>query len=120
MPYLIIENDGFVEVQVSGETSVQEILEVIRTLREKDPRKNKSDLWIVAENSIVPISTFSAIAQTVGSLCHPNMTAKRTAIVVSNELHRAALDIYREEAQSLPFEIGSFTSRDEAVQWLKQ
>ena len=119
MAYRIHEGDGFVEVQISEETSVEELLGVIRELRDRDPRKEISDLWSLSEDSIIPIASFASIVASVAPLCPRDIVGRKTAVVASNELHRAVLDIYRAEAARLPFAIGVFTSREEAVHWLK-
>ena len=119
MPYKMQKIDGFVEVSVWGETSKWEMLEAVWELRLRDPCKKVSDLWIVSGECMVPFDEFPEIAETVQSLCTPGMIGSKSAIVASDELQRAQLELYRAEAAILPFEIRVFRSRDDAVRWLK-
>jgi hypothetical protein len=119
MSYKIQEIDGYVEVSVWGETSKWEVLEIIRELQRRDPCKKVSDLWIVSGECMVPFTELSEIADAVKSLCTPNMIGSKSAVVAANELQRMQLEMYRAEAAMLPFEIGVFKSREDAVQWLK-
>jgi hypothetical protein len=118
MAYQIEKKDGFFEVRISGETSKYEILEVIRELDRRDRGKKFPDLWLVAEESQVPLVHFSEIAQGIRSLLPRDAVGNKTAIVAAGEFHKAQLEMYRDEASILPFEIRVFRSRDEAVEWI--
>jgi hypothetical protein len=48
-----------------------------------------------------------------------DMMAKKSAIVVADYLQMAQARLYLEEAKSLPFEIGVYMTREEAIRWLK-
>ena len=119
MPYRIQERDGFSEIHVSGETSKWEVLKAIRQLRDRDPRKETSDLWVISNTSMVPFAEYSTIVEAVRSLCSSDMIGNKTAIVAADELQKAELDMFRSQAEALPFEMRVFISRDEAVEWLK-
>jgi len=121
MPYQIQIRDGIAEVTLSGETSVAEVLQAVGELRDRDPRKEGCDLWEISEECVVPIDAFPAIAGGIKSFCPNGMVGNKTAFVANSEFQKSVMDMYRSEArkQKLPFEIGVFTSRDEAVRWLK-
>jgi hypothetical protein len=118
MSYRIHTAVDFLEVELSGETSAGEVLGVIRELRLMDPRKEKSDLWMISPDSIVPVAAFTTIAESIARLCPADIVGKRTAVVVQSRFQKAMLDIYRSEAEFLPFEVGVFDSREQAVEWL--
>jgi hypothetical protein len=109
MPYRIEEVDSIFEVHVSNPTSRQELLQAIEELAGKDPRKERRDLWYFPKEAFVSLAEFSEIVRAVQSLCSPDMVGNKTALVVSGELQRA----------QLPFEIGVFTIREDALRWLK-
>jgi hypothetical protein len=118
MPFRMNENGGLVEVHAWGEVSAAEVCMVLRELCQRDPHKEKCDIWYVADASVIPIAAYAAIVAELKSLCGPETGASRSAIVVSNELQRAAMEIFRAEAVSLPWQVGVFRSRDEALAWL--
>jgi hypothetical protein len=47
------------------------------------------------------------------------MVGNKTALLVSGDLQRVAANMYRSDAADLPFEIEVFTSREDALRWLK-
>jgi predicted Fe-S protein YdhL (DUF1289 family) len=119
MPFRVSENDGLVEVHAWGDVSMAEVCMVLRELRQRDPHKERSDIWYISDASVIPIAAYAAIVEELKSMCGPETGASRSAIVVSNELQRAAMEIYKAEAVGLPWQIGVFRSRDEAVAWLR-
>ena len=119
MPYLIEEVDSIFEVHVSNPTSQREILQAIEELAAKDPRKERCDLWCFSDEAIVSLEEYPKIAQAIKSLCPPDMVGNKTALVVSSDLQRVAANMYRSDAADLPFEIEVFTSREDALRWLK-
>ena len=118
MAYQIENMAGFVEVRVSGETSKGEILAAIGDLHLNDREKAVPDLWIVAQESQVAFIYFSEIAQTVQRLLPRGTVRSRSALVAAGAFQHAQFELYRAEASFLPFEIGIFHSRDEAIEWL--
>ena len=118
MPYSIEEQDDFFEVALNGKSSAWEVLEIIHALRDRDPRKERCDLWVFASDYSVPISSFSHIAGDVENLCKEGFVGNKTAVVPGNLLQRAAMFLYKREAENLPFPIKVFSSRDDAVEWL--
>ncbi len=119
MPYTIQPLDDFVEIQITGQPSMWELLNVLRQLRERDPRKKKPDVWIISEDTVFPLEWHTQIANTLQRLCLPDMAVgAKSAIVVCNEFQRAQFEMYRQQAQSLPFEVGVFKSRANALKWL--
>ena len=119
MPYQIEERDGYVEVSVSGHTSEWEALSIIFQLRMRDPRKTVPDLWTLASESVIHLPAFPLIADAVARLCPPGFAGAKTALVAADGFQKALMETYRDEMRRLPFEMGVFESRDEAVQWLK-
>ena len=118
MAYQIEKKDVFFEVHISGETSKDEVLEVIRELDRKDPGKKYPDLWLIAEESQIPYVHFIEVVQGIQSLLPPGSVGNKTAIVAAGEFYKAQLEMYRSVASILPFEIRVFRSRDEAVKWI--
>jgi hypothetical protein len=118
MAYRIQESDGFVEVHVWGKTSKWELLDAVHRLRSRDPRKEIGDLWVIAEESMVPLDAFPEIVAAIARFCFSGIACARSAIVAGGPFHKTLLDFYGVEARVLPFEVGVFTSRDEAIAWL--
>ncbi len=118
MPYEIVEKEDLVEVRLSGETTRWELMEAIHHLHRRDPCKKTSDLWVVSADVVVPAAWHALLVSTTKNLCTPDMVGARTAILAADQLHKAQFDMYRTEAQRLPFEIKVFTSRKKAERWL--
>ena len=121
MSYKIRPADGIVEIDIWGQTNKWEVLEVLGQLRARDPGKKVCDLWVVAEDTTLPVDAFYSVAETVKKLCTVDMVQAgcRSAILAANEFHKALLSMYLHEARELPFTVGVFTSRDDAMAWLK-
>jgi hypothetical protein len=116
----IEERGDLVVVNVTGETSKWEVLDTVHRLHERDPRKDVSDLWILSSESVVPFDAFPELVEGIRRLCTDGRKFARSAIVASGQFQKALMDMYRSEAQSLPYEIGVFTSRAAAEKWLKE
>ena len=119
MPYRIEEVDSIFEVHVSNPTSKWEILQAVAELTRKDPRKEQCDLWCIPDEIFISFAEYQEIAGAIASLCPQDMVGNKTALLVSGTLQMAFAEMYRSEASHLPFEIGVFTSRDDALQWLE-
>ncbi len=119
MPYRIEEVDAVFEVHLSNPVSMLEILQAIDELAAKDPRKERCDLWYLSNQAFVALTEYPEIVRAIKSLCPPGMVGNKTALIVSSELQRAAANMYRSDAASLPFEITVFTSREDALRWLR-
>jgi hypothetical protein len=120
MPYCIKHHPVFVEVEVWGETSTEEVLTAVYQIHEQYPRKEQADLWSLSRETMLPLSVFPTIVKAIGGLCGDGHVYRRSAIVASDRFQKAMADMYRSEATALPFEIGVFTSRDDAVRWLSE
>jgi|GEM_PF-1116825 len=118
MSYQIEKMDGFFEVRVTGETSKDEVLEIIRELDRLDRGKKFPDLWIIDRESKIPLMHFGEIAQGIRDLFPRGAVGNKTAMVADGEFHKAQLEMYRADASILPFEIRVFESRAKAVKWL--
>ena len=119
MAYRIEKKDLIVEVNVWGQTSSREVLQIIKELQSKNPLRELPDLWIISELNGVFLDEFPDIVNMLSSLFLPNMVASKTALVATSELVRAQLELYRMDAARLPFETQVFNNREDAVQWLK-
>jgi hypothetical protein len=109
----------YVEVRVSGKTSAREILAVIKKMRDRDPHKEISDIWIFSEDSMVPLDEFPMMAESIQALCADDMVGCKSALVASGSFQRAALEFIHFEAHVLPYEVRVFTKREEAVKWIR-
>lgn len=120
MPYKIIDEDPVVEVHVTGDATTAEVLEALRKLQENDPRKERSDLWHFASESVLPYDVFPMIVESIKRACTRDMVGRPSAIVTSDKMLSATLDIYKQEAKAskVPFEIRVFTDRETALKWL--
>ena len=118
MPYRIEEVDSIFEVRLSNPTSQREILRAIGELAGKDQERTVRSL-VFSHGSPGEPEEFSEIVRVVKSLCPPDMVGNKTALLVSGELQRVAAHMYRSDAADLPFEIEVFTSREDALRWLK-
>ena len=119
MAYQIEKKDGFFEVNVSGETSKFEIIKILLELAFRNPEKKLPDLWAFSEASEVPFRQFSDIVQVIQHLLPRDAAGNKTAIVAADAIQGGILELFRAEASSLPYEIGVFRSRDEAIEWFK-
>ena len=119
MAFRIERTKDFIEVHLWGNGHESEILEILRKLREMAPRKEISDLWMISEEYVVPWDLFLPIVNEVKSFVSSDIIAKKSAIVVANHSQMAQAQLYLEEGQSLPFEMGAFMTREEALRWLK-
>lgn len=118
MAYKIEDRDGYTEVHVWGFVGAQDIIAILGELRLRDPAKERPDLWLIAPECQVPLSSYGKIAEATRSMLPAQVTTRRSALVASDAFHRAQLDMYRVEAAHLPFEIRVFATRDEAIPWL--
>jgi hypothetical protein len=112
--------EDFIEVHLWGEAHESEVVAILRKLHEMAPRKEISDLWLFAEEYVISWDTFSEIVKEVTQLLPHDMIASKSAIVVANHFQMAQASLYLEEAKRLPFEIGVFMTREEAIRWLKK
>jgi hypothetical protein len=119
MAHRIEKNEGLIEVHLSGEASLWEVLFVLRTLQQLAPRKEISDLWTISEEYVVPWNLFATIVRGIGRLIDHDTLPTKSAIVVSNQVQLMQAKFYQQEAKVLPYETGVFLSRHEAVKWLK-
>jgi hypothetical protein len=119
MPYRIEEKDDLLEVRIWGDLSKWDVLKIIFTLRQKAPRKEKSDLWLIGDDAIVPYDTFSFIISNASRMFPPKAACSKSAFVADSEFQRAQVELYCSAAKAFPFEIQIFTARADAVQWLR-
>ena len=121
MPYQIDEVDSIFEVRVSDPTSALEILHAITELARRDPRKERCDLWFFNTSLFISLAEYPGMVREVAGLCGKDFVGNRSAILVYNGLQEAIAEMFRNEAAGkLPYEIGVFTSREDAVRWLKE
>ena len=120
MAFRIERTEEVIEVHLWGQGRESEILAILGELYKMAPRKEVSDLWLVSEDYVVPWDAFSTIAKQVRGFLSHDMVAKNSAIVVANQFQMVQAELYRNEAQGLPFEIGVFLTREDAVAWLKK
>ena len=119
MGYSIEERDGIFEVRLYGEISKFEILMVIAELCRKDPGKKHPDLWIIAAEVQIPYAYFKGISEAISFAFAQPPVSRRSAVVAADAFQKAQLELYRQEASSLPLEIRVFLSYEEAVAWVK-
>ncbi len=122
MPYRIEEVDSIFEVQLYDPTSLPEVLDAIRELARMDPRKERCDLWSFNSNLFLSLTEYPDMVREVAGLCSgKDFVGNRSAIIVSSGLQEAVAEMYQNKAAGkLPFEIGVFTSREDALRWLKE
>ena len=119
MAFRIEKAGDFIEVHLSGNGDKSEVVDILRKLYEMAPRKEISDLWLVSEEYVVPWDAFLPIVMEVTRFLSNDMITNKTAIVVASHLQMAQGRLYLEEAKRLPFAIGIFMTRQEAIRWLK-
>jgi hypothetical protein len=119
MAYRIERSEEFIEVHLSGQVDEWEILTILRKLSEMAPRKEISDLWLLGEECVVRWDAFATIVDGIKRLLPADMIASKSAIVVASPFQMVQAEMYREAAKRLPYEIGAFMRREEAVRWLK-
>jgi hypothetical protein len=119
MPYRIEAQKDPIEVKVWGQTSYFEILNALRELREIDPRKERCDLWEISEDSLIPYQAFPTISETLRGFITPETVGRKSAVVVPGGTQKAMIELYKSQSRDLPYEIGVFVSRGEAIAWLE-
>ena len=121
MSYEIQKLDDHVEIRLSGEISHWDVLLIFGRLRLMTPRKELSDVWVLSDDCAVPqFASFPTMVQYSTKLMPRDMVLNRSAIVVSNHLQKAQAEMYRREASGLPYEIGVFSDRENAVAWVRE
>ena len=120
MPYKIEDRDCYVEVSVWGEANRWEVLEALRKLHRRDPRKEIPDMWLISEETVFPVEWHLPVATATEKLCAKGCIGARSAIVVADKLHKAQLDLYRKQARELPYQMRVFTERKDAEIWLAE
>ncbi len=119
MAYRINKMDDLMEVHVWDEVSVTDVLTILGQLHAMAPLKEISDLWMLSEGCMIPWDEFSTVAKGIKNLVAKDAVARPSAVVAANQFHRAQLELFLHEARELPYEIGIFSERDEAVNWLQ-
>jgi hypothetical protein len=120
MAFRIEKTEDLIEVHLWGYGDEAEVVNILRKLRGMAPRKEISDLWLISEEYVVPLDAFLRIVKELIGFLSNDMIAKKSAIVVANHFQMAQASLYLEEAKRLPFEIGVFMTREEAIRWLKK
>ncbi len=121
MPYQIERQPHFVEIHLSGSVSHWDVLGIIHQLHKGDPRKEIPDLWILDPDCDFSFHSFPPIVQGILKLASRHIkNGCRSALLAADEFQRVKMDLYCAEAAVLPYEIRTFTARDEAVSWLCQ
>ncbi len=119
MHYTILNHDRFVEIQLAGQVSPWDILKLIHELYRKDPEKQTPDLWVLDQNLDFSMHSFPPVLK--GLLKLTARLAKKgcnSAILSADEFQRAEIDMYCQEAATLPYEVQNFTNRKNALSWL--
>ncbi len=119
MAFRIEKGPDFIEVHLWGKGDESEILTILRQLYEMAPRKEICDLWLISEGYVVPWDCFLPILKEITGFLGRDTIASKSAIVVASHFQVAQAELYLKEAESLPFEIGVFMTREEAIRWLK-
>jgi hypothetical protein len=119
MAFRIEKTEDFIEVHLRGNGHESEVVSILRKLHEMAPRKEISDLWLLSDGYVLPWDVFLPIVKEITRFLSPDMIANKSAIVVATHFQMALAKLYLEEAKCLPFEIGAFMTREEAVRWLK-
>ena len=119
MAFRIERTEDFIEVHLWGNAPESEVVAILRKLHEMAPCKEISDLWLIAEECVIPWDVFLTIVKEVGSFLSRDMIANKSAIVVASHFQMAQAELYLEEAKRLPFETAVFMAREDAIRWLK-
>lgn len=120
MMYEILPQEGYVEVHVSGKVSHWDLLRVVHELHKKDPKKDTPDLWILDQELDFSLHSFPPLVQGLLNLMSRALIKNgcKSAILAADEFQRAKIELYCAETAVLPYEIRTFTSRAETLNWL--
>ncbi len=118
MPYRIEKETDIHVVNIWGNTSKWEVIEAIGMLQQKDPTKSKPDLWILSDDLVLPYDAFSGIIEMINQPRPEGFIGNKTAVVASSKIQLFMAETFSLESGSLPYSIGVFSSRNEAVEWL--
>jgi hypothetical protein len=121
LAYKIFKGDDCTEVHISGSGTHWDLLKIIHQLSQTDPQKEKPDLWVLAPDLDISLYSLSPLVQGILALmARFGMLKKgcKSAILATDELQKAKMELYCAEASVLPFEIQAFTARDQALNWL--
>lgn len=118
--YEIHQEEQYVEVHAGGSFTHWDLLKIIHQLHKDDPKKEKPDLWVLDRSFELSLYSFPPLVQGILSLIARCAIRKgcRSAILAADEFQKAKVDLYCTEAVELPYEIQSFTSRSQALDWL--
>ena len=120
MPYTIQRNPEFVEVTLHRNSTVHDLLRALEELTQADPRKETCDLWVFPDDMTIPFESFGPIADKIRSLCRTDFIGSRSAMVATGVFQLAQMELYRQEAATLPYELVLFPNREAAIAWLKE
>lgn len=120
MTYQIIDKEDYIEVCADGTACHWDLLKVIHKMKQLDAKKEKPDLWILAESLNFSLYSFSPLIQGIQCLLARFAVKKgcKSAILAADEFQKAKIDIYCAEASALPFQLQAFTTRADALAWL--
>ncbi len=118
MAFNIERNEGFIEVHLWGEGQEGEVLTIVQKLKEMAPKKEIADLWMISKEYVLPWACYLPIVEKIANFTPINGGAMKSAIVVSDHFQMAQAQFYLEAAKCLPFAVGAFMTRNEAIRWL--
>ena len=89
MAFRIEKTEDFIEVHLWSEAHESEVVAILRKLYEMAPRKEMSDLWLFAEEYVIPWDAFSEIVKEVTQFLSHDMIASKSAIVCIHDARRS-------------------------------
>ena len=97
-----------------------DVLAAVVELQRRDLGKRLCDLWIFSRDVELSYAEFASTAEAIRRMCPLGMKGNRCAIVGGDAFQQAQLELYRDEAAILPFEIRIFGDEATAIQWLRR
>ncbi len=119
MPYTITSHTDFIEVNLTGHASKWDVIQAVGELMVLDPRKEKPDLWTVADGCVIPLAEYPAIVEQLAPLYQKEIACPKSAIVASSAVQRGLAELYKSEATVYPFDMRIFDSRAAALDWFR-
>lgn len=117
--HTIIKESGYLHVTLEGMATYQAFKDAIEEELARDDYLHMNDIWQF-DNCILSVAhnQFHNIVSDIFQLYPQQATRTKTAIVTSSGVSRALVLFWTEIAESLPYEIQSFMSLDEAKVWI--
>ncbi len=118
MPYELLDQEDYIEVRLWGDVTKWEIIKAIGAVRIATPRKDRPDVWVLAEEVFIPFPDYGVIVDKALGWIPLRLKGARSALVVADAMQYELARVYCDELRFCPYEVAVFHSKEEALQWV--